>query len=161
MTDIKMGSTVARKSKGASTGRTGKVIEINGDHVRVHWTKKANGQPMSSRSWINGGELIEVAPISKAQQSVADKMNYIIGKMSEGPLTSLDEGELIERLENARDHKSIWGVAIRNHFEKPIEDRDDWQLINGMASQCMDDLFGMVCIVGQEAVILLLRTVNA
>lgn len=98
--------------------------------------------------------------MNKAQQSVADKMKYIIEQVGQGKLSSLEEGELIERLENASQHKSIWGVAIRNHFEKPIEDRDDWQLINGLASQCMDDLFTMICVVGQEAIILLLRTVN-
>ena len=158
--EITIGATVARRSKGASTGRTGQVIEIDGDYIRVHWTKKANGGQMSARNWINRGELMVVATLTKAQQSIADKMTYIINRVGEGPLSSLDEGELIGRLEAAKDHKSIWGVAIRQHFDKPAEDRDDWHLINGMASQCMDDLFGMVCIIGQEAVILLLRTVN-
>lgn len=55
-----MGATVARRSKGASTGRTGQIIEINENMVRVHWTKKAKGEPMSERSWIQASELIVV-----------------------------------------------------------------------------------------------------
>lgn len=155
-----MGATVARKSKGASTGRTGKIIEIDADLVRVHWTRKANGVQMSTRSWIHGEELLVVTSIHKAQQAIADKMNYMITEVGKGALTSIEEGELIEQLENASQHRSVWGTAIRMHFEKPIEERDDWELINGMASQCMDDLFTMICVVGQKAVILLLRTVN-
>lgn len=56
-----IGATVARRSKGASTGRTGQIIELNEDQVRVHWTKKSKGEPMSQRSWINSGELMVVA----------------------------------------------------------------------------------------------------
>lgn len=59
--DITIGATVARKSKGASTGRTGQVIELHEGQARVHWTKKSNGEPMSQRNWINEGELMVVS----------------------------------------------------------------------------------------------------
>lgn len=62
MHEPNVGDTVARKSKGASTGRTGQVIELDGYQVRVHWTKKSNGEPMSHRSWINANELMVIKP---------------------------------------------------------------------------------------------------
>lgn len=160
-TEITIGATVAFKSKGASTGRTGQVIELNDERARIHWTKKSNGQPMSQRNWIHTWELMVISGgLNRAQQSVANKMDYIIEQIGNGPLTSLEEGELLEILQNLKRGDSILGHSIQKHFDLPADQRDDWEMINGLASQCYDDLFTMVCVVGQAGVILLLRTLK-
>lgn len=76
--EINLGDTVARSSKGASTGRTGQVIELDGNRARVHWTKKSNGQPMSERNWINVGELMVVAP-SETLKPCTMQMKFELG----------------------------------------------------------------------------------
>lgn len=62
---MKVGDTVARCSKGAG-GRTGQVIELDGYRVRIHWTKKAKGEPMSVKSWerFDGLRVLEPGKIS-------------------------------------------------------------------------------------------------
>jgi hypothetical protein len=64
-----IGDTVARSSKGASTGRTGQVIELLEGYARVHWTRKAKGEPMSQRNWIKEGDLVVV----KRAEPVSDR----------------------------------------------------------------------------------------
>jgi hypothetical protein len=62
-TDFTIGATVARKSKGATNGRTGQVIELQGNRARIHWTKKGNGGSMSTRSWVLISEIMVVKPV--------------------------------------------------------------------------------------------------
>jgi hypothetical protein len=157
-TEITIGATVARKSKGASTGRTGQVIELNDGHARVHWTKKANGQPMSQRNWINEGELMVVSGgDSKATASIRKKMEYIIDRVKDGQLGEAEMTELMNILAKVNG-TSMWAIGIRGYMDGPRG--HDQEFIRGLADQCMDDIFTMTCIVGQAAVIYLLRTVN-
>ena len=95
--------------------------------------------------------------MNRAQLAVQKKMQYIITGIEEGPLTSIEEGELIELLEFAKKHNSIWGKAIRNNLDD-LDARAD--LIKGLAGQCIDDIFTMTCVVGQKAVLFLLRTIQ-
>lgn len=156
-TELTIGATVALRSKGASTGRTGQVIELNDGRARVHWTKKSNGQALDIRNWINAGELIIVGE-GKAITSVRKKMAYIINRVEQGPLVQEERDELFAILGKIKGD-NLWATGIRSYMEG-ARDHDD-QFIAGLAEQCMDDIFTMVCIVGQKAVIYLLRTVNA
>lgn len=156
-TEITIGATVARRSKGASTGRTGQVIELNDGYARVHWTKKAKGEPMNVRSWINASDLMVVTGPNKATESVRKKMAYIISRVEEGPLVQEERDELLKILANVTGD-NIWAIGIRSYMEGVRE--NDAQFIAGLADQCMDDIFTMTCIVGQKAVIYLLRTVQ-
>lgn len=99
---------------------------------------------------------------AKAVYSVQKKMNYIIGRVQFGPLTSYEEGELFELLEKFGNDNSIWNIAVKNHFKAKNagSEVDTWDLIEGLARQCMDDLFTMVCCFNQDTVIYLLRTVK-
>jgi hypothetical protein len=98
--------------------------------------------------------------MNKAQQIIAEKMNYMIAQVGDGPLSSWEEGDLLDILQKMQHGKSIWAQAIRGHFQQDPEKRNDWELINGLANQCRDDLLTMVCVVGQAALIYLLRTLN-
>lgn len=98
--------------------------------------------------------------MNKAQQAIHEKMTYMMERVSQGPLSSFEEGQLLEILQNIQRGNSLWAVAVINHFKQPADQRDDWELINGLASQCRDDLFTMICVLGQAAVIYLLRTLN-
>jgi len=99
---------------------------------------------------------------NKAVLSVEIKMKYIISRVEAGPLTSYEEGELFELLERFSNNDSIYNIAVKNHFlaKNAGSDVDTWDLIAGLASQCMDDLFTMVCCFNQDTVIYLLRTVK-
>lgn len=94
--------------------------------------------------------------MSKATDSIQQKMTYMISRVEEGPLSSFEEAELLELLERAQNHPSIWGSAIR----KDLHTEQRHELLAGLASQCADDLFTMVCILGQKAVIYLLRSLE-
>lgn len=71
------------------------------------------------------------------------------------PYHPFDRSLLINLLK-ANNHDSLWGDAIRRTFEK---DGDVDKLIAQLASQTMDDPFVMCCIVGRDAMVLLLRSV--
>lgn len=111
---------------------------------------------MTMRSWINASELIVVGE-NKAIESVRKKMAYIISRVEEGPLVQEEREELFTILANVKGD-NLWAIGIRSYMEG-VRDHDD-QFIAGLADQCMDDLFTMVCIVGQKAAIFLLRSVN-
>jgi hypothetical protein len=157
MTDITIGATVARRSKGASTGRTGQIIELNDDQARVHWTKKSDGTPMSTRSWINASELMVVGSANKAIASIQEKMRYMVSRVQEGPLVQEEYDEMIGILSRVKG-TDMWSIGIRKYLEGPRD--HDAEFIAGLASQCMDDIFTMTCIVGQKCLIYLLRTVS-
>lgn len=98
---------------------------------------------------------------TKAREAVRLKMVGILDQIGQGPLNSLERVELLGLLRMAGHRSdSLWADAIRLHFIKPPAQRNDSQLIEALASQCLDDLFTMVCIVGQKAAIYLLRTVK-
>lgn len=154
-TEITIGSTVIRKSKTATTGRTGQVIDIQADHLRVHWTRTAKGNPMNQKTWNFASDLHEIAS-NKAVASVHKKMTYIIEQVERGPLAEAERTELMGILERVKGD-SLWAIGIRSYMGGPRENED--QFIRGLADQCMDDIFTMTCIVGQAAVIYLLRTI--
>jgi hypothetical protein len=83
------------------------------------------------------------------------KFQYVLSRVEEGPLSAFDEEELIDVLGHAKKHNSIWGEAIRNNL-KPIFS-DNAELIKGLAQQCRDDIFTMVCVLGQKGAILVMR----
>lgn len=60
MSTPKIGDTVAYASRGATGGRTGQVIELDERRVKIHWTRKANGQPMSQKNWTSSGDLMVI-----------------------------------------------------------------------------------------------------
>lgn len=153
--DITIGSTVARKSKG-SKGRTGQVIEIQANHARVHWTRKADGNLMNQKSWVFVDDLTELSK-NKAIASVFKKMSYIIEEIERGPLAAEEYQALLNILGRVKSD-NVWAVGIHLYMQGPRE--HDHEFIAGLAEQCMDDIFTMTCIVGQEAVMLLLRTVK-
>lgn len=93
--------------------------------------------------------------MNEVQHAVASKMQYIIDEIGNGPLSSIEEQDLIETLKMRSDNESIWGVAIKTHFDKGNTDHS--ALIQGLASQCKDDIFTMICIVGLKGSIYLLR----
>lgn len=96
--------------------------------------------------------------MTPAQISVQQKMQYVINLIGQGPLSSIEEGELLENLQGRNNSSSLWGIAIKNHFEK--EQQDHKEFIAGLASQCQDDIFTMACVVGLGNAILLLRTIQ-
>jgi len=154
--DINIGDTIARSSKG---GRTGQVIELDADRARIHWTKKANGEKMSQRNWINVREIMVVKPVdeNRAVASIRKKMSYIISRVEEGPLVAEEREEMLAILGRIKG-TDMWSIGIRKYMEGD-RDHDD-EFIEGLASQCMDDIFTMTCVVGQKAVIYLLRTIK-
>jgi hypothetical protein len=154
--DITIGSTVCRSSKSASSGRTGQVIQIEADHIRVHWTRKANGSPMTQKSWAFARDLTEIAK-SRAVASIHKKMTYIIEQVEQGPLCQEELLDLFNVLGNVKGD-GLWAIGIRSYLAGPRD--HDQAFLDGLAEQCMDDIFTMTCIVGQKAVILLLRTVK-
>jgi len=95
--------------------------------------------------------------MNKAQQSVANKMAYIINRIAEGPLVKEEHDEMVAILGRVKGD-DLWSIGIRSYFATGQTDHTEF--IAGLASQCMDDIFTMTCIVGQKAVIYLLRTVN-
>lgn len=70
-----VGSGVERKN-GDSRGRTGNIMEIAGDRIRVQWMIEANGDPITNgsggfsvRTWVKAGELKALAePLNYQQQ---------------------------------------------------------------------------------------------
>jgi hypothetical protein len=153
--NITVGSTVCRPNKGATNGRTGQVIEVLADHVRVHWTRKANGGPMSSKSWSFASDLKDLTA-NKAVASIQKKMLYLIQQVEQGPLVAEERQNLFDILAQVKGD-NLWAIGIRSYMQGP-RDHDD-QFLAGLAEQCMDDIFTMTCIVGQKAVVYLLRTV--
>lgn len=95
--------------------------------------------------------------LNAGQLSVLKKMQYVIDLIGKGPLSSVEEGELIQGLESRKDHSSLWGIAIKSHFESGMDHKE---FIEGLASQCSDDIFTMSCVVGLGNAILLLRTIQ-
>lgn len=68
---MKVGDTVARCSKGAG-GRTGQVLELDGYRARIHWTKKAKGEPMSVKSW----ERFDGLMVLKTAEKPVEPLNW-------------------------------------------------------------------------------------
>lgn len=95
----------------------------------------------------------------KAITAIQQKFDYVISHVQEGPLSKDEHEDLIRILNTKRYHESMWGKAIDSVLNTD-EGADNSELIQGLASQCMDDIFTMVCIVGQKAVIYLLRTIE-
>lgn len=95
-------------------------------------------------------------------ETIQKKFDYVLSRVQEGPLFEEEKKELEFLLWMARNNESIWGVAISNHFQlaNTDQEQDISSLIEQLASQCVDDIFTMTCVVGQNAVILLLRTLN-
>lgn len=85
-------------------------------------------------------------------------MKYVIGQLSEGPLTCMEEAILVENLQNLKDKTSAWGFAIHLHFQKP--DRDDQQLLDSLRMAAVDDIFTISCVLGLANAILVLRTIK-
>lgn len=96
--------------------------------------------------------------MNTAQQAVQKKMQYVIDQVAKGPLSCIEEGELIESLSKIKAEGSLWGRSIALHFENPEADHN--ALIKDLASQCMDDIFTMSCVVGLKTAIMILRTVS-
>lgn len=155
-TEIAIGSTVIRSSKTAKNGRTGQVIEVQADHIRVHWTRTAKGNPMSQKSWSFASDLTEIGK-NRAVASVHKKMTYIMEQVERGPLVEAERTELMGILERVKG-ESMWAIGIRGYLDGPRG--HDEEFIRGLADQCVDDIFTMTCIVGQAAVIYLLRTIQ-
>jgi hypothetical protein len=153
--DITIGSTVCKKSKDATTGRTGQVIEVQADHVRVHWTRKANGGRMSAKDWSFASDLTDLTR-NKAVSSIQKKMLYLIQQVEQGPLVAEERQNLFDILGQVKGD-SLWAIGIRSYLQG-ARDHDE-TFLAGLADQCMDDIFTMTCIVGQKAVVYLLRTV--
>lgn len=84
-------------------------------------------------------------------------MRYIISRIEEGPLAKAEYDEMIAILGRIKGD-DMWSIGIRNYFKGEHTDHTDF--LQGLASQCMDDIFTMTCIVGQKAVLYLLRTVQ-
>lgn len=107
-------------------------------------------------------EILKNLGRNKAVHSIEKKMNYIIGRVQFGPLTSMEEAELLELLEGRASDKNIWTMGIKTFFDKKNagDEVDQEAFFDGMASQCMDDIMTMTCILGMNTVIFLLRTVN-
>lgn len=97
--------------------------------------------------------------MSKAIDAIRKKMEYVIDRVGAGSLNMRELKALTEHLASIK-HDSIWGLAIQQHFAKPELERNDLALIEHLADQAMDDIFTMTCILGLQAVILILRTVN-
>lgn len=99
---------------------------------------------------------------NNAIASVEKKFNYFKSRIEFGPLTSYEEGELLELLEKFGNDDTIYNIACKSHFlAKSLgQEVNDWELIEGLASQCVDDVFTMVCAFSQQTVIYLLRTVK-
>lgn len=96
--------------------------------------------------------------MNEAQQSVQSKMQYVIDAIGKGPLSCMEEGELIESLAKIKPEGSLWGRSISLHFENP--EADHTALIKDLHSQCKDDIFTMACVVGLKTAILILRSSN-
>jgi len=154
--DLTVGSQVCRKSKGATNGRIGQVIEVQADHVRVHWIRKGNGSPMNQKSWVFANDLQEIAK-NRAVASIHKKISYIIEQVEQGPLTPEELESLFKILRNVKGD-NLWAIGIRSYMAGPRD--HDMKFLEGLADQCMDDIFTMTCIVGQDGVICLLRTVK-
>ena len=95
--------------------------------------------------------------MNKAIASIESKMRYIISRVEEGPLVDEEREEMMGILSRVKG-TDLWSIGIRQYFENG--GGHDEEFIDGLASQCMDDIFTMTCIVGQKAVIYLLRTVK-
>lgn len=95
--------------------------------------------------------------MSKAIASIQRKMSYVISRVQEGPLVDEERDELMAILGRLKGD-DLWSIGIRNYLAGPRD--HDGEFITGLADQCMDDIFTMTCIMGQKAVIYLLRTVQ-
>lgn len=161
-TELVIGASVALKSKGASTGRTGKIIEINGSIVRVHWTRKSSGGDLSVKSWVigrdlmvidaNGGHVMPSKQMTPAQAAIQRRADYLKDKVNE-PFTGADWPALIAGLQEVPP-TTLWGTVITWALR---EGHDLSQLVEELASQAADDPFTMMSIVGTDTTILLLR----
>lgn len=95
--------------------------------------------------------------MNRAQLAVQKKFDYIHERIEEGPLAEQEYQEMIGILSRIKGD-DLWSIGIRNYFQNPQPNHTEF--VAGLASQCMDDIFTMTCIVGQKAVLYLLRTVQ-
>lgn len=89
-----------------------------------------------------------------AQKAVFKKMQYILKEISVGPLSEAECEYMIARLKDCK-HESLYGIAVRKHFEK--EQTDHSEFLQSVASQCVDNFILLSAIVDLDVVILLLR----
>lgn len=90
--------------------------------------------------------------MNKGQAALQKKMDAMIEEVGK-PLTYPQYKILLDALRKVSPD-SLWGFAIHKAMEG---DRDVTKLVEGLASQAVDDPMTMVAIVGQNATIYLLR----
>ena len=91
----------------------------------------------------------------KVSDAIKSKMYYLINRVNE-PMTFNEAKKLVANLHEVKGD-SIWALTIQRVLD---QGGDIEELIQGLRSQCIDDLFTMLSVLGQTTVILLLKSAN-
>lgn len=95
---------------------------------------------------------LNINVMKTAHDAIIQKLLYLMEQVDR-PLTCKDEGALQETLEEIKPD-TLWGKSI----QMAVQGGDVGRLVEGLGSQCIDDLLVMNCVLGTPGLIYVLRS---